>query len=95
MLNDINTVYPPIKEIANELITSIEKATEKFSTYYDLTMRMKRYRDILLAKKGSLPYESEIIGESKEKVEKADKEKSSSKGRNGGKFSSDDNILIN
>jgi len=42
---------------------------------------MKRYRDILLFKKNSLPYENEITGE-----KEREKDKSSSKGRNGGEI---------
>ncbi len=90
VLNLINSVYPPIKEIANELTASIDKALEKFEGYEDLTMMMKRYRDILLIKKTSLPYENEITGENKEKDTKSekdykDKDRSSSKARLGEK----------
>ncbi len=45
-------------------------------------MMMKRYRDILLIKKASLPYEREITGESKEKERS---ERSLSRGRMGEK----------
>jgi hypothetical protein len=78
VLNTISSVYPPTKEIANELTNSIEKALDKFETYEDLTMIMKRYRDILYARKQNLPFESEITGEG-EKEKEREKEKSTSR----------------
>lgn len=80
MLNTISSVYPPTKEIANELTSAIEKALDKFENYEDLSMIMKRYRDILYMKKMNLMTETEITGEKEEKVEKVEKEKSVSRG---------------
>lgn len=83
MLNTISSVYPPTKEIANELTASIEKALEKFDTYEDLSMIMKRYKDILYMKKINLMSENEITGDKEEKIEKIErleKDRSASRG---------------
>ncbi len=81
MLNTISSVYPATKEIANELTAAIEKALDKFESYEDLSMSMKRYKDILFMKKMNLMTEVEITGVKEEKSEKTvEKDKSVSKG---------------
>ncbi len=75
-MNTIFSVYPPTKEISNDLINAMEKAIDKFQEYKDLTTYIGRYKTFLDAKKSSLPSEQEIIGEKQEKLEK---EKSLSK----------------
>jgi hypothetical protein len=68
------------------LIAVIEKALEKFESYEDLMMIMKRYKDILYMKKMNLMTETEITGDKEEKVERGerveriDKDKSVSRG---------------
>jgi hypothetical protein len=75
-------VYPPTKEIANELTAAIEKALDKFESYEDLSMSMKRYKDILYMKKMNLMTEVEITGVKEEKVERIiEKDKSVSRGK--------------
>ncbi len=75
-------MYPPTKEIANELTAAIEKALDKFESYEDLSMSMKRYKDILYMKKMNLMTEVEITGVKEEKVERIiEKDKSVSRGK--------------
>jgi len=55
---------------------------DKFESYEDLTMSMKRYKDILYMKKTNLMTEVEITGVKEEKVERIiEKEKSASRGK--------------
>lgn len=46
--------------MANDLSSFISKAVDKFAIYDDLSMMMKRYRDILQAKTPNLSSDSEI-----------------------------------
>lgn len=71
MLNSISAVYPPTREVAVDLTTSLTNALDKFSSYEDLFMMMKRYRDILTTKTVNLPAESDISGDKSEKDKSA------------------------
>jgi hypothetical protein len=71
ILFTINSIYPSTKEIANDILESIEAAIEKFSEYEDLKLMMTRFKDILNNKRQHLPSENEITEIStKEKGEK-------------------------
>ena len=65
VLNSISSVYPPTKEIAMDLTTSLTKALDKFKDYPDLLMRMTRYRDILVVNTPSLKSENDNAFEQK------------------------------
>ncbi len=66
-----------------DLTNYLSKALDKFNNYDDLSMMMKRYRDILITKTPNLSSDSEFAGEKTDKYEK-DKS-SSSKTANGDK----------
>ncbi len=67
VLNALSPVYPLTKEISIELTNTLNKAIDKFGNYEDLSMMMKRYRDILINKTPNMVSETDA---SVEKIEK-------------------------
>jgi pyruvate formate-lyase activating enzyme-like uncharacterized protein len=82
VLNALSPVYPLSKENAQELTNTVNKAIDKFSNYEDLSMMMKRYRDILTNKMPSMASETDIsVEKSEKKVVPVEKKKKKSKER--------------
>lgn len=82
MLNSIKSVYPTSKEIGNAFITAINDSLEKFSSYENLLIMMKRYRDIIINKLPNLPSETNELERSMEnQAIKVDRERKRSKHR--------------
>ena len=80
-MNSIISVYPTTKEIGNGFITAINDALEKFSSYENLLIMMKRYRDIIITKLPTLPFESNEPEKKLEVAKKPEKRRSKPKDR--------------
>jgi hypothetical protein len=81
-LNALSPVYPLTRENAVELTNVLNKAIDRYANYEDLSMMMKRYRDILINKTPNMNSENEgSVEKSEKKVNPAERKKKKSKER--------------
>ena len=78
-MNEISSVYPVSKENALELTKSLKNALDKFNNYEDLSMMMKRYKDILVNKTPNMITETDASVEKSDKKFNGEKKKKKSK----------------
>ncbi len=81
-MNALSPVYPLTRENAVELTNVLNKAIDRYANYEDLSMMMKRYRDILINKTPNMNSENEgSVEKSEKKVNPAERKKKKSKER--------------